>query len=52
MCFFETGIDPPGRQVDPKMMPWEEYRRSLTDEELRAMHAYLRTMQPVQPPAQ
>ena len=35
MHFFESGVDPTTRRIDPKLMPWEEYRRSLTDDELR-----------------
>jgi cytochrome c553 len=39
--FFRTGVDPSGRHVDPALMPWQTIGRSYTDDELRAMYAYL-----------
>jgi cytochrome c553 len=42
--FFRTGDDPSGRQVDPARMPWRDIGRAYTDDELRAMFAYLRTL--------
>jgi hypothetical protein len=42
--FFRTGDDPHGRHVDPGLMPWQNIGRAYTDDELRAMYAYLRTL--------
>ena len=43
--FFRTGSDPAGRQVDAAVMPWRDIGRAYTDDELRTMYAYLRTLQ-------
>jgi hypothetical protein len=39
---MHTGLTPSGRQLDPEMMPYEEYHH--TDEELAAMFAYLQSL--------
>jgi mono/diheme cytochrome c family protein len=39
--FFRTGDDPYSRHVDPALMPWQDIGRAYTDDELRAMYAYL-----------
>jgi hypothetical protein len=39
--FFRTGQDPYGRTIDPAPMPWKDIGASYTDDELRAMYAYL-----------
>ena len=39
--FFRTGNDPVGRHVDPASMPWQDIGKAYTDDELRAMYAYI-----------
>jgi mono/diheme cytochrome c family protein len=39
--FFRTGQDPYGRTIDPGLMPWKDIGASYTDDELRAIYAYL-----------
>lgn len=39
--FFRTGQDPNGRNVDPGLMPWKDIGASYTDDELRALYAYV-----------
>jgi cytochrome c553 len=48
--FFETGSDPAGHTVSLPQMPWEEFRRALTDDELRAIYEYLHSLPPVAGP--
>lgn len=45
--FFKTGVEPSGRAVDPVRMPWKAFRM-LSDDELRSIYAYLRSVPPVQ----
>lgn len=40
------GVRPDGTLLDPEAMPWESFGR-YTDEELRALRAYLQTVTPV-----
>jgi mono/diheme cytochrome c family protein len=40
--FFRTGQDPNGRTLSPDLMPWKDIGLAYTDDELRAMYAYLR----------
>jgi mono/diheme cytochrome c family protein len=42
--FFRTGVDPSGRTINPVLMPWQSIGGSYTDDELRAMYAYLRQL--------
>jgi mono/diheme cytochrome c family protein len=42
---LRTGVDPGGNHLHP-FMPWREYRR-MTDDDLRAIYRYLRTLQPI-----
>jgi mono/diheme cytochrome c family protein len=42
---IRTGVDPTGHRLDT-FMPWAEYRR-MTDDDLRAIYRYLRTVPPV-----
>jgi mono/diheme cytochrome c family protein len=42
---LRTGTNPAGDTLHP-FMPWREYRR-MTDDDLRAIHRYLRTLPPV-----
>jgi len=39
--FFRTGQDPYGRTIDPDRMPWKDIGAAYTDDELRAIYAYL-----------
>ena len=39
--FFRTGVDPNGRSIDPALMPWNDIGKAYTDDELRAMYAYI-----------
>ena len=41
LTFFTTGENPEGRVVAPEAMPWLEYRRAFTDEELVDLYNYL-----------
>lgn len=41
---LRTGKRPSGRLLDPKLMPWRDYAAAFTDEELRAMYAYIRSL--------
>ena len=40
------GVRPDGTLIDPEQMPWESINRH-TDEELKALWAYLQTVEPV-----
>jgi mono/diheme cytochrome c family protein len=40
VSFFRSGVRPDGTSVAPEM-PWQEYDRFASDEELRAIYAYL-----------
>ncbi len=60
MTFFNTGIRPDGSPVpiltlpsgfsEPRM-PWPEVRAAATDDELKAIYAYLHSLPPVEGPA-
>lgn len=41
--FLRSGTDPSGRQINPQFMPWPSFGK-LSDEELAAIWAYLRTL--------
>ena len=41
---LQTGETPYGKKLDPKMMPWKNIGR-FGEDELRAVHAYLRTIE-------
>jgi mono/diheme cytochrome c family protein len=41
---IKTGTDPFGRALNPEQMPWREIARALQDDELRAIHAYIRRL--------
>ncbi|HSU13643.1 c-type cytochrome [Longimicrobium sp.] len=45
---LRTGVNPDGDRLHP-FMPWREYRR-MTDDDLRAIYRYLRTLQPIRNP--
>ena len=40
---MRTGTRPDGSQMDPKWMPWSAFQH-MTDTELRALHAHLKTL--------
>jgi mono/diheme cytochrome c family protein len=42
--FFRTGVDPYGRAIDPALMPWPAINQAYTDDELRAMYAYVQSV--------
>ncbi|HSJ31931.1 MAG TPA: hypothetical protein VK933_10895 [Longimicrobiales bacterium] len=42
---LRTGVTPDGRELNP-FMPWRQYRR-MTDDDLRAIYRYLRTVRPI-----
>ena len=42
---LRTGVTPDGRELHP-FMPWRQYRR-MSDDDLRAIYRYLRTVRPV-----
>jgi mono/diheme cytochrome c family protein len=44
--FFRTGVDPYGRNIDPTVMPWRDTGKAYTDDELRAIYAYLHGLTP------
>jgi hypothetical protein len=41
---MRTGRTPAGRRLDPGFMPWPWYA-AMSDEELRAIWAYLRSLE-------
>lgn len=40
--FFRTGLKPDGVAVDDELMPWEDIREFMTDEDLQGVFAYLK----------
>jgi mono/diheme cytochrome c family protein len=42
---LRTGVNPAGKSLDP-FMPWRENRR-MSDDDLRAIYRYLRTLRPI-----
>ncbi len=45
--FMRTGVTPTGREVDPMIMPWNEFGNA-TDEDLRAIFMYLKSLEPLE----
>ena len=41
---IRTGKDPNGLQLPPEMMPWPQFSAAWSDDELRAIDAYIRTL--------
>jgi mono/diheme cytochrome c family protein len=39
--FFRTGMDPYGRNIGPDLMPWADIGKAYSDDNLRAIYAYL-----------
>jgi mono/diheme cytochrome c family protein len=44
VSFFRTGVDPYSRNIDPQVMPWQDIGKAYTDDELRAIYAYIRSV--------
>jgi cytochrome c553 len=42
--FFRTGSTLDGEKVDPMQMPWPEYSAMMTDDDLRAVYMYLKSL--------
>ncbi|HVN16990.1 MAG TPA: cytochrome c [Anaerolineales bacterium] len=40
---IRTGMTPGGHQLNPKLMPWQDYGR-MTDDELKAIYMYLQSL--------
>jgi mono/diheme cytochrome c family protein len=47
ITFFRTGVAPGGVQVNPNNMPWKDYSKALTDQDLQALYLYLHALPPV-----
>ncbi len=43
---IRTGVDPGGHAIDAANMPWRQLSAAYSDEELRAIYVYLRTLAP------
>jgi mono/diheme cytochrome c family protein len=43
---IRTGVDPGGHAIDAANMPWRQLSAAYSDEELRAIYIYLRTLPP------
>jgi mono/diheme cytochrome c family protein len=43
---IRTGVDPGGHSIDAANMPWRELSAAYSDDELRAIYVYLRTLPP------
>lgn len=51
MKTIRTGTDPTGHALNPKEMPWKEISTFATDDELKAIFAYLKALTPITKPA-
>jgi mono/diheme cytochrome c family protein len=45
---IRTGKDPTGYALRPDMMPWKNFSAAFSDDELKAIYAYLRSLPPIQ----
>lgn len=43
MTAIRNGVTPSGHQLDPKLMPWMDYR-AMSDDELKAIYLYLQSL--------
>ncbi len=50
ITMFRTGVAPGGVQINPDYMPWKEYSRFFSDEDLQALYLYLHSLTPVNNP--
>lgn len=41
LTFFRTGVAPGGVKVNPENMPWNEYSKVFTDQDLTAIYLYI-----------
>ncbi len=48
---IRTGTDPTGHALDPNKMPWKEISAFGSDDDLKALFAFLKTLTPIQNPA-
>lgn len=48
IAVFRTGINPMGHQLDNDLMPWKDFSKALTDDDLRAIHEHIKSL-PVAP---
>ncbi len=48
---LKTGVDPTGKEIKGDLMPWKEYAATLTDDEFKAIFAYLKGLPPIVKPA-
>jgi mono/diheme cytochrome c family protein len=44
LTFFRTGQAPGGVKVDPNNMPWNEYSKIFSDQDLTALYLYLHSL--------
>jgi cytochrome c553 len=50
---IRTGVDPTGKSLNPELMPWKALSSALSDDELKAVYAYMKGLQPIiKPPSQ
>lgn len=47
---IRTGKDPIGYSLRPDMMPWKQFSAAFTDDELKAVYAFLHALPPIQRP--
>jgi mono/diheme cytochrome c family protein len=47
MKALKTGVTPTGKKLDPMLMPWQSMGK-MTDDELKAIWLYLKTLPPVE----
>jgi len=40
---FRTGVDPAGHQLDNNQMPWRDFSKVFTDEDLTAIYEYIKS---------
>lgn len=45
---IRTGVDPTGHSLNPDAMPWKEVSTFGTDDDLKAIYAYLHALTPIQ----
>lgn len=48
---IRTGVDPTGHALDPDKMLWKEISAFATDDELKAIYMYLKSLPPIEKPA-
>ncbi len=48
---MRTGVDAFGHPINPETMPWQDYSAAYTDEELKAIYEYIRSLSPAQEPS-